>query len=245
MLNVLDVLPGWSYPTITQAEYDERRPRQSMTGPVLAQKYGGWKRACKAAYGLRADGRTRGRSHHAWPAAGRGESRVRPYTHEEVIRAVRACALELARRPSSSTYVRWSAAKRRLARVNNTARIPTIGAVYRHFPAGTKGERWRRSSRPRPLLMTSCAIPTRRAQRSSGSEAKPPSSEGCAGAGTPRPRASGATFSYLSSARPVGEKPHKQAARGRGDLRFSYLSPAAHATRRHADQAGTLSRQLS
>jgi hypothetical protein len=33
--------------------------------------------------------------------------RMQPYTREEVIRAVRRCALELACRPSSTTYVRW------------------------------------------------------------------------------------------------------------------------------------------
>jgi hypothetical protein len=144
MLNVLAPRPGWSYPTIKQAEYDSRRPRHAMTGPMLAQKYGSWKRACKAAYGLRPDGRTRGRSHHAWPtSAPRGEPRVRQYTREEAIRAVRACALELACRPSSSTYVRWSAAKQRLARVNSmSARVPSIGAVYRHFP-GRGRDRWR------------------------------------------------------------------------------------------------------
>jgi hypothetical protein len=144
MLNVLAPLPGWSYPTIKQAEYDRRRARGAMTGPVLATRYGGWKRACKAAYGLKADGRTRGRSHHAWPNTLRGEPRVEPYTRDEVIRAVRACGLELTCRPSSSTYVRGSAAKRRLARVNNVdVRIPSINAVYRHFPAGGR-ERWRR-----------------------------------------------------------------------------------------------------
>jgi hypothetical protein len=145
MLTPLTPALGWSYPTIKQAEYDRRRPQGARPGRRLAAKYGGWKRVCKAAYGLRADGRTRSRSHHAWPAPPRGEPRVKPYTRDEVIRAVRACGLELACRPSSSTYVRWSAAKRRLARVNNTgARIPTIGAIYRHFPAGAKGERWRR-----------------------------------------------------------------------------------------------------
>jgi hypothetical protein len=145
MLNTLTPALGWSYPTIKQAEYDRRRPQGARTGRRLAEKYGGWKRGCKAAYGLKAEGRTRGRSHHAWPSpVPRGETRVEPYTREEVIRAVRACGLELACRPSSSTYVRWSAAKRRLARVDNTSsRIPTIGAVCRHFPAGNR-ERWRR-----------------------------------------------------------------------------------------------------
>jgi hypothetical protein len=146
MLNVLAPRPGWTYPIIKQAHYDKCRPPAAMTGRVLATKYGGWKRACKAAYGLKPEGRTLGRSHQAWPSpVPRGEPRVKPYTREDVVRAVRACGLELACRPSSSTYIRWSAAKRRLARVNNTsARIPTIGAVYRHFPPGVKGERWRR-----------------------------------------------------------------------------------------------------
>lgn len=145
MLNALTPTPGWSYPTIKQAEYDRRRPQGARAGRRLAEKYGGWKRACKAAYGLEPEGRTRGRAHHAWPSpVPRGEPRVKPYTRDEVTRAVRTCGLELACRPSSSTYVRWSAAKRRLARVNNaSARIPTIGAVYRHFPAGGR-ERWQR-----------------------------------------------------------------------------------------------------
>jgi hypothetical protein len=145
MLNTLTPAPGWSYSTIKQAECDRRRQRGARSGRRLAEKHGGWKRACKAAYGLKADGRTRSRSRHAWPPpVARGGSRVQPYTRDEVIWAVRQCALELACRPSSSTYVRWSAAKRRLARVNNiSSRIPTIGAVYRHFPADTKGERWR------------------------------------------------------------------------------------------------------
>jgi hypothetical protein len=95
-----------------------------------------------------AEGRTRGRSHQAWPATPRGAPRMQPYTREEVIRAVRRCALELACRPSSTTYVRWSAGKRRLARVNNSnvhsnVRVPSIGAVYRHFPSGGRA-RWRR-----------------------------------------------------------------------------------------------------
>ncbi len=145
MLNALTPAAGWSYPTIKQAEYDNRRPEGARAGRRLAEKYGGWKRACKAAYGLEADGRTRGRLHHAWPATARGEPRVQPYTRDEVIRAVRACALELACWPSSSTYVRWSAGKRRLARVNNiSSRIPSIGAVYRHFQRAASGDRWRR-----------------------------------------------------------------------------------------------------
>lgn len=145
MLNALAPAPGWGYPTIKQSEYDKRRPQGARAGRRLAEKYGGWKRACKAAYGLKTDGRARSRSQHAWPPpVARGGLRVQPYTRDEVIWAVRRCGLELACRPSSSTYVRWSAAKRRLARVNNTsARIASIGAVYRHFPSRGR-DRWRR-----------------------------------------------------------------------------------------------------
>jgi hypothetical protein len=50
--------------------------------------------------------------------------------------------------PSSTTYVRWPAAKQRLARVNSMdARIPGIGAVYRHFAPSASGapDAWRRA----------------------------------------------------------------------------------------------------
>ena len=95
-------------------------------GAVLAERYGSWKLACKAAYGLKPDGRTLGRSHHAWPHPARGKPWIEPYTVDEVVWAVRRCGLELACRPMSTTYIRWSARKRRLARVNNRdVRIPT------------------------------------------------------------------------------------------------------------------------
>ena len=95
MLNQVAPEPGWTYSMIPQAEYDEHRPKDAPRGAVLAKRHGSWKRACKAAYGLKPDGRTRGRSHHAWPhEPGRGQPRVAAYTFDEVIRAIRRCGLE-------------------------------------------------------------------------------------------------------------------------------------------------------
>jgi hypothetical protein len=96
--------------------------------------------------GLRPDGRTLGRSHHAWPHPGRGRPWIEPYTLSEVLRAVRCCGLELACRPSSTTYVRWSATKRRLARVNMKLTLPvlalrpTAGATKRWYCETTRRE---------------------------------------------------------------------------------------------------------
>ena len=146
MLNQITPEPGWSYAMIEQAEYDAHRPADAASGRSLSERYGGWKRVCKAAYGLKPDGRTLGRSHHAWPHhPGRGKPRVSEYTLDEIIFAIRRCGLELACRPTSTTYMRWSEAKRRLARERGmSVRVPSIYAVYRHFPAGDR-QRWRRA----------------------------------------------------------------------------------------------------
>jgi hypothetical protein len=70
---------------------------------------------------------------------------VAEYTREEVIWAVRRCGLELACRPTSSTYITWSSTKHRLAREKGmSVRVPTIYAVYRHFPRGGR-QRWQRA----------------------------------------------------------------------------------------------------
>jgi hypothetical protein len=152
MLNDLTPEPGWSYAMIKQAEYDRRRPPEAPAGWILSKRFGGWKRACKAAYGLKQGGRTRGRSYHAWPhEPGRGQPRVSEYTFDEVIRAIRRCGLELACRPTSTSYLRWYKTKRRLARERGMSiRIPNIYVIYRHFTANahfpaSDRARWRRA----------------------------------------------------------------------------------------------------
>jgi hypothetical protein len=67
--------------------------------------------------------------------------------------------------------VRWSAAKRRLARVNNTtAHIPTIGAVYRHFRPGGR-ERWRR-------VVEAAALTDEELARAHGKRTRSPAGDG-------------------------------------------------------------------
>jgi hypothetical protein len=149
MLNERTPDPGWSYAMIEQAEYDERRPADAPAGSVLSKRHSGWKRVCKAAYGLRPNGRTLGRSHHAWPhEPGRGRPRVSEYAFDEVIMAIRRCGLELACRPMSTTYMRWYRAKRQLARERGMSIcIPNIYVIYRHFAPSKHGARdaWRRA----------------------------------------------------------------------------------------------------
>jgi hypothetical protein len=142
MLRDLEPESGWDYPVIRQAEYDARRPSEAPTGALLASRYEGWPKACRAAYSLHEDGRILGPSlpWATWPSK---HARNRPYTREEAIRAVRRCGLELACRPTSTTYYHWVTRKRRVARERGLSlRIPSIVAVYRHFP-GSGRTRWR------------------------------------------------------------------------------------------------------
>jgi hypothetical protein len=78
-------------------------------------------------------------------------------------RALRALEWHHRRRRTSSTYIRWSHSKRRLARVNNAdVRIPSINAVYRHFPTAGR-ERWRRVLMAAALTRRGTAASTRKA----------------------------------------------------------------------------------
>ena len=133
MLHELALPAGGSYTLVQQIDYDRNRPLDAPRGALLTERYGGWRKACRAAYSMLPDGRPRGPS-NPWPGQRRHPNNHRPYTYDEVIAAVRRCALELACRPSSTTYMRWVERKRQHAHTLGVdPRIPTINTVYRHF----------------------------------------------------------------------------------------------------------------
>jgi hypothetical protein len=134
MLRALQPQRGWDFPTINQEDYDARRPASAPRGEWLASAYRGWLLACRAAYSMLPDGRVVGpfRPWQQPSESARGKPANAPYTREEVIAAVRQCWRELGAVPTSTSYARWSAEKRRMARQRGLpVRIPSLGVIYR------------------------------------------------------------------------------------------------------------------
>lgn len=131
-------LPGWSFSTVTQAEYEAARTPDAPSAGWLAREFGSWILACRAAYANR-PGWKRG-DPTTWPSVIRGAPRRAPYTRDEVVRALQQCARELGFTPSSSTFGRWSANKRAQARrLGRPARVAGFRQLYRYFPAEAGG----------------------------------------------------------------------------------------------------------
>ncbi len=145
--------PDDKIPSVEIDAYERFREEYAVDAPDhrrLVERYGSWLKACRAAFELLPDGRFRG-SANPWPSPTRGKPRVRAYTKEELHAAIRRCALELARAPSSGDFHRWTREKKRLARFagvqptgvepDEHPRFPSISVLYRFYPHGTN--RWR------------------------------------------------------------------------------------------------------
>jgi hypothetical protein len=138
------------FPMIERGIYDgvqQLSHANALSSRQLVDAFGSWPRACRAAAGLQPDG-TKTAPRQPWPQAFRGGTRPAPYTEEEVVGAVRQCAFELGRRPSSADYHRWCTHARAQARARGLpCRLPTIRTIYRLFPA-RRGDpprrRWQR-----------------------------------------------------------------------------------------------------
>jgi len=139
---------GGEFLQCAREEYDRLRPATAPASRRLVEMYGSWPRACRAAYGLQADGTTTGPG-RPWPVAGRGQPRARWYTREEVLAAVRRCAQELREAgittaPTSWQYDEWVRRhKLEATRRGQTLRLPYAHTVYRRFPKRRAGlTRW-------------------------------------------------------------------------------------------------------
>lgn len=156
-----------SVPRIERQTYERHRLARGANAPAadtLATRYGGWRGACRAAHGLLPDGRHRGRG-KPWHSSARGRRKVAPYSRMEIRAALRRCAFELGRIPSSADYHWWSREKRRVLRARGVRleisslpehRIPGIEALYRHYPSGPG--RFRQALRECPLDEVKIAV---------------------------------------------------------------------------------------
>lgn len=138
--------PGLT-PRVPAELYDAERLRRAPNAPsaeTLARRFGSWKRACYAAYGLRIDG-SKSAPGDPWASGVPGKAPGRPYRRDECIESVRLCASEIGRRPSSSAYAEWRANRRARARAaGETARIASVRRILKLLAPG-RGARdgWR------------------------------------------------------------------------------------------------------
>lgn len=140
-------------PLLTRSVYEARQPKESPASPTAAQlleRFGSWPRACRSAYGLLPDGRSRGGS-SPWTQPLAGKRRPR-YEIDDVRASIRRCARDLGRVPSAGDYHLWAREAKAKARATgggtNAAtdhpRIPGISVVYRLFmESGGEENRWR------------------------------------------------------------------------------------------------------
>lgn len=137
----------WLLPSITADYYDEQRQRIAPDAPsaeTLARRYGSWKRASYAAYGLRIDG-SKSAPGAPWATGVPGKPPPKPFSREECIASVQLCAAEIGRRPSSSAYAKWRANRRARARAaGQEVRIAPMRRILALL-APRRGERdgWR------------------------------------------------------------------------------------------------------
>ena len=141
-------------PRLDRMVYEQRQPLEAPDAPsayLLVKRYRTWTRACRAAYGLRPDGRSIGPS-NAWAQPQRGKRRPPRYTKDELRDSIRRCAFLLGRIPSAGDYHLWAREQKRLDRRRGSGErnegdqplVPGIQVVYRlHKKAGSEANRWR------------------------------------------------------------------------------------------------------
>jgi alkylated DNA repair dioxygenase AlkB len=117
---------------VPRKRYEESKPEGALTSETLVKRHGSWAEACQAAAALK--GSDLGR--RPWSNPARGRRQPRKYTAEEVLRAVKKCAVSLGRFPTSRIYYDWVSRERRRARESGAPppRLPLQASVERHFP---------------------------------------------------------------------------------------------------------------
>jgi hypothetical protein len=121
-------------PRVARQTYDRELPEGATPSARLAERYGSWFKACKAASSLKLAGGTKD-APRPWASRQRGGTRGPTFTREEIIEAVIRCAAATERIPSSNVYYDWSARERRKARERGgrLPRLPAQNSVARHF----------------------------------------------------------------------------------------------------------------
>ena len=143
LLNEIEPAPGWSFSMIERWRYDELRNAEAPSSALLVRRYGSWRGACYAAFGLQSDGRWIGPG-RPWPSTTPNRRYEWRYTRDDALKALRECADDLGRRPSDHVYRRWRREKRREAhRKGMIVRLPSAGVIYRLYPRTRGG--WNRA----------------------------------------------------------------------------------------------------
>lgn len=138
------VVDGSEFRQCERLEYERLRPPGAPSSRHLVETYGSWPRACRAAYGLQADGTTTGPG-RPWPGTRRGEPKPGRYTRDEAIAVVQRCAAELraagiTKVPTSWQYDEWVRRhKLEAERRGQTVRLPSAKVLYRLFPQRRRG----------------------------------------------------------------------------------------------------------
>jgi hypothetical protein len=137
-------------PYVDQARYERRRVAADAAAPSardLSERYGGWRRACYAAWGLGADGR-KWAPGQAWPWAVPGTPHAATYTVEECVESWRRCRAALGRDPSSGDYHAWRQVERLKTRQERRqVRVASVEAILRELaPDRTPRAGWRIAS---------------------------------------------------------------------------------------------------
>ena len=137
--------PPDALPHIERQVYERRRATEAPEAPRgawLCERYGSWKRACYAAWGVLRDGSRRSGTYEPrLPMATAASARIR---QTNAFVAVRECAEALGHIPSSWEYHRWSLARRRRAKeIGTPLRLPYYKAVLRELaPDAPHREGW-------------------------------------------------------------------------------------------------------
>lgn len=143
LLNALPPEPEGRTPRLAREVYERHRMVHAPDAPdhrTLVVRYGSWAGACRAAHGLLPDGRYLGVG-KPWASPSRGRAKTPAYSADELYEAIRRCALEIGRIPTSHDYHRWSLEKKHRARQTGAQlRIPDIKVLYRIYPNGEN--RW-------------------------------------------------------------------------------------------------------
>lgn len=117
---------------VERQTYERQRPADAPSAERLQHAYGSWAAACRAAAGVLDDGRKR----NVGPTGAWCAPPALRATTDDVRVAVRRCADELGRRPSSHDFHSWGIEKRARARAAGRREpIPAYNAVCRLYRA--------------------------------------------------------------------------------------------------------------
>jgi hypothetical protein len=135
---------------VPRVVYDQERPQTAPSGQELVDEFRSWRRVCRAAAGVLPDGRINRRDGDNHPRTPGERTKTPAYSRDEILTAIRRCALATGRKPTATAYERWHDREIGKAKRHGKTRprIPTLSTIARMFP------RW-------PLAVAAAAIDER------------------------------------------------------------------------------------